>query len=392
MDKLAPAPARKRADIVTLFEKAFGGPPDHVAATPGRVNLIGEHTDYSDGWVLPMALDREVFVAVRRRDDARLHMISADYAEESQWSLKELTPRPGKAWSNYVAAAIWALGQEGYHLSGADILIAGDIPQGAGLSSSAALEVCAARAICALGGWAWDPVAMALLAQKAENDFIGMRCGIMDQMAVAAAEPGCALLLNCKQMKFESIPVAFKDAVFVVVDSAVKRELKGSAYNDRRKQCEEALAQLLKLDKGLLCLSDGNLELLARAGSPDAVWHRRARHVLTENARVYSAVVALRAGDAPAFGKLMDASHESLRSDFEVSCPQLDVLTGLARNLPGVHGSRLTGAGFGGCTVSLVDKANVDGFEEKLLHQYKVDTGLDGKVYRIGPGKPARVI
>jgi galactokinase len=378
--------------MASRFKELFGSEPSVVAAAPGRVNLIGEHTDYNDGWVLPMALDSEIYVAARARPDSKLMLHSLDYKQGSEWNLKSLQPRPGKGWDNYVAAVYWALQKEGYHLGGADILLKGDLPQGTGLSSSAALELCVARAAAALGAWKWDPVAMALLGQKAENEFIGVRCGIMDQMAVAACEPGCALLLDCRKLKMESIPVNFKGAVFVVSNSNVKRELKSSAYNERREQCEEAFARLARLKPGLANLSAATPELLAEAGEPDALWHRRARHVLSENARVLKGVEALRRGDAMEFGRLMNASHDSLRDDYEVSCSELDALVAAARAQRGCFGSRLTGAGFGGCTVSLVEAAAVDSFEKGVQKLYTQSSGLKAEIYRFQPGHPTRLL
>ncbi|MES2200984.1 MAG: galactokinase, partial [candidate division FCPU426 bacterium] len=310
---------RSKEDIARLFRAAYGQEPDFVAATPGRVNLIGEHTDYNDGWVLPMTLDAEVYVALRKRGDKVLNMVSVDFGEKTSWDLQHLETRPSRSWDSYIASVYRALQNEGYHVTGADLLVVGDIPQGAGLSSSAALELCVARAACAAGGWQWDPVPMALLGQEAESHFMGVHCGVMDQMAVAACEPGCALLIDCRKLKLESIAINLKDAIFVVVDSGVKRELKNSAYNDRREECEKAYAELQKIDPGLNCLSDATLTVLKKAGDPSEVWFRRARHVLTENARVRKAVEALKSGDAPAFGALMTQSHESLRQDFEVS-------------------------------------------------------------------------
>jgi galactokinase len=358
---------------------------------PGRVNLIGEHTDYNAGLVLPMALDKGVYVAGRRRADRKLKLYSADYQQWQELDLETMAFKPEQGWANYVAGTLWALRDAGKPLFGLDLAMAGDLPQGAGLSSSAALELAVSRLASGLGGWAWDAPGMALLAQKAENKFVGVNCGIMDQFAVAVAEPRCALYLDCRNLQYRSVPIRLAGYAFVVIHSGVKRELKGSAYNDRRRECEEAVRQAQARRPGVQSLRDVDLSLLESTQGSGQVWFRRGRHVITENARVEAAVAALEAGDAAKLGTLMTQSHESLRDDFEVSCQELDVLVQSALEA-GALGSRLTGAGFGGCTVSLVAEAQAADFGRKVVETYKVKTGIDAPVYAFRPGQAARLL
>jgi galactokinase len=379
-------------DLRSLFQQKFFEACDVIAAAPGRVNLIGEHTDYSGGFVLPMALDKEVHVAARRRDDRRLRLYSAGHGQALDLDLDALAFHTANRWGNYIAGTLWALREAGHPIHGMDMLVRGDLPQGAGLSSSAALELAVARAACALGGWIWDAPAMALLAQKAENQFVGVNCGIMDQFAVAVAEPQCALFLDCRSLAYRSVPIRFPDAGFVVVNSGVSRELKGSAYNDRRRECEEAVQRFSAVRTGVESLRDVDAGLLASVGGSAEAWFKRARHVVTENARVEAAVAAIEAVDPAKLGALMTQSHVSLRDDFEVSCPELDLLVDTALKLPGVLGSRLTGAGFGGCTVSLVEKKQTEAFGQALARTYKQKTGIEAQVYTFLPGQAARVL
>jgi galactokinase len=368
-----------------------------VACAPGRINLIGEHTDYNGGFVLPVALDREVQVAFRRRADLSLHLYSAHHGQAVELGLGPGRPglQEGASWANYVAGVFWALREAGYAPPGADLAVSGDLPIGAGLSSSAALELAVARAAAALGGWGWDPVAMALAAHKAENAFVGVNCGVMDQFAVAVGEPGTALFLDCRDRSFRSLPLRFGGWAFVVADSGVERSLRASAYNERRAECDQALAALRSLDPAVRTLRDVDEALLDRAagaGHSDALWLKRARHVVSENARVLKAVRALEAGDAPAFGALMNASHRSLRMDYAVTGPELDALADLAQADPACLGSRMTGAGFGGCTISLVREAEVPDFRRALEDGYLLRTGGVAKTFVFKAGRPARLL
>ena len=378
----------------TFFDH-FKAACDLIACAPGRVNLIGEHTDYNEGYVLPMALDREIYVACRRRNDSKLRLYSVDYKAGVDLDLDSLAFRKEGSWDNYVAGVYWTLRKEGYHVGGADLMILGNLPQGTGLSSSAALELAVARAACGLGDWKWEAAAMALLAQKAENQFVGVNCGIMDQFAVAVSEPLSALFLDCRSLVHRSLPLRFKDAEFVVINSGVKRELQSSHYNDRRSECELAVRKLQALNPAIKSLRDADLALLEKASAGaegGALWPRRARHVISENARVLDAVKAIEKGDAAAFGRLMNASHQSLRADYEVSCHELDVLVDASQDAEGCYGSRLTGAGFGGCTVSLVRSDAVPAFEKKVAEIYKQSTGKSTQSFVFRPGQAARLL
>jgi galactokinase len=374
------------------FYERWGILPQATSASPGRVNLIGEYTDFNLGFVLPMALDREIYVAGSPRKDRVLRVFSADYNEQYELKLNELDKAPAKSWVAYVAAVYSALQSEGYNVVGADLIVQGDLPQGTGLSSSAALELAVARMAAAHGGWAWDAPAMAQIGQLAENKYIGVQCGIMDQFAVAAGTPRSALFLDCRSLVYESVPVNFQDARFVVINSGVRRQLHSSAYNERRSQCEQALKMVQTLEPSAASLRDATPLHVQKLKDDSAVWYRRLRHVVSENQRVNDAVQALRRSDAAAFGALMLESHRSLATDFEVSCPELDTLVRLGSEIQGVHGSRLTGAGFGGCTIHLVDRSQLESFASLMTTRYHRATGLNLQVIPVEPGKPTRLI
>lgn len=381
-----------RGRVEAGFAETFGRPCGLVAAAPGRVNLIGEHTDYNDGYVLPMALDREILVGAAARDDDTLRVYSADYREECSIKLGALGPGSVKGWAGYAAAVHWALMREGYPLRGADLFLHGDLPRGAGLSSSAALELAVARAACALGGWTWDAAAMARTCQKAENEYVGVQCGIMDQFAAAVGEPDCALFLDCRSLAHESVPIGWTGAEFVVIDSGVRRSLHTSAYNERREECRRAVRELSARFPGLSSLRDATPEMLWDLAFENEIWWRRARHVVSENGRVLLALQALRGGKPAAFGSLMSASHASLRDDYAVSCPELDLLVAGALEQPGCFGARLTGAGFGGCTISLVASKAVPDFTEKVTAPYRAAKGISPQVFVFKAGRPARLL
>ena len=303
-----------------------------------------------------------------------------------------LEPGAIKGWAAYAAAVHWALRREGYPLRGAELFVQGGLPRGAGLSSSAALELAVARAACALGGWTWDAAAMARVCQKAENEFVGVQCGIMDQFAAAVGEAGCALFLDCRSLDHESVPLGWTGAEFVVIDSGVSRSLHGSAYNERREECGRAVRELAARFPGLSSLRDASPEMLRELGSENEIWWLRARHVVSENGRVIQALEALRGGKPAAFGSLMSASHASLRDDYAVSCQELDLLVACALEQPGCFGARLTGAGFGGCTISLVASEAVPAFAENVGRAYQVATGISPQVFLFKAGRPARLL
>jgi galactokinase len=362
-------PADGAARAQALFSESFGTDPLLVVRSPGRVNLIGDHTDYNDGFVLPMAIDRQVWLAVGPRDDRRVRAVSEGF-DPVEFAIDRIE-RGGPGWGEYVKGVVRELGGGGF-----DAALVSEVPVGAGLSSSAALELAVARAIAALGGTDWDPVEAALAGRRAENDWVGMACGIMDQLVVATARRGHACLIDCR-----SLDVAHRrlpDGVEVVVlDTGTRRQLVDSAYNERRAACETVAAAF-----GVPALRDLGPTHLADPPPGLSAGHlRRAQHVIGENARVVAAADALDCGEVATAGRLMVASHVSLRDDYEVSSPALDAMVESALAAPGCHGARMTGAGFGGCAVALVDRARAGDFVEAAITGYRRATGLDPVAY-----------
>ena len=375
--------ARQRAEAA--FAQAWGGRPDLVVRAPGRVNLIGDHTDHQDGFVLPMAVDREVWLAARRVDDPRVQVVSAEQDGLVDVAVPPAAPtQPG--WGAYVEGVLWALSEEGVPPAGWVGALASDVPVGAGLSSSAALELAVALTATAAAGVA-PPEAgqLARLAQRAENDWVGMSCGIMDQLTVAAGVDGAALRIDCRSL--EVVPVRLPDGLAVLVlDTGTRRELASSAYNTRRAECDEASAAL-----GVEVLRDADAASLDAAGLSGAP-ARRARHVVGENARVLEAAVALTDGDAARVGALMAASHASLRDDYEVSTPELDAIVAAAAAHEGCHGARLTGAGFGGCAVALVEADAAEAITAGVVRGYTTATGSPPTVHLCHAAAGAQVV
>ena len=355
--------------------RARAGPGSVLARAPGRVNLVGEHTDYNDGFVLPAAIDRSTWVAARRRDDAKLVLRSDDLGETVTVDLAAPGEGPRRDWSDYPHGLARALLAAGVPVPGADVRIASEVPLGAGLSSSAALLVATGRALLGLAGTAMEPSELAVRCREAENEFVGTRSGIMDPMAALLCERGSALLLDCRSLGHR--PVALPGHLRIVVcNSSVRHELASGEYNLRRAQCEEGVAALARANPAITALRDATPEdLEAVRDSLDPVVFRRCRHVLAENRRVSSCASALESGDLARVASLLADSHASLRDDFEVSCPELDLLVELASGLPGVHGSRMTGGGFGGCTVQLVESGAVDAFRHRVAAAYRRETG-----------------
>ena len=368
------------------FEERFDAAPTVVVRAPGRVNLIGEHTDYNDGFVLPMAIDRAIWIALRPRDDGEVRVFSLDFMAWNRFALDALE-KTDAGWAEYVKGVTWSLQEAGHQLRGWEGVITGDVPRGAGLSSSAALELATARAFAAVSNLAWDAEKMARLCQRAENEWVGMQCGIMDQMISAAGEADHALLIDCRSLETEAVPLP-PGTVVVVLDTATRRGLVDSAYNERRAQCEAAAAAF-----EVPALRDVSVEAFETdADRLDEVTRQRARHVVTENERVLQAVAAMREGDPVAVGRLMDASHASLRDDFEVSCEELDAMVACARTAVGCYGARMTGAGFGGCAVALVDVRRAGSFAERVPACYQAATGIDPHVYVCRATAGARVV
>jgi galactokinase len=368
-----------RARVLLEFERRFGAPPALVARAPGRVNLIGDHTDYNDGFVLPMAIDRAVWIALRPRGDQQVTVHSLDFDEVRTFDLADVgdLAERGGGWLEYVRGVAWALRDAGEDLTrGWDGVTAGDVPVGAGLSSSAALELATARAFAAVCGLRWEPTAMALLAQRAENAWVGVNCGIMDQLISAAGAAGRALLIDCRSLESRLVPLPAGVAV-VVLDTATRRGLVDSAYNERRAQCEKAAAFF-----GVRALRDVDADaILSPSLRLDPLTRKRARHVVTENARTVAAADALAGGDVETVGRLMSASHVSLRDDFEVSRRELDVMVELAQAHAACHGARMTGAGFGGCAVALVERGGSADFAREIARRYEAEAGLRPSVY-----------
>jgi galactokinase len=364
-----------KADIVAHFTKRFGQLPRWVVRAPGRVNLIGEHTDYNDGFVLPLAIDRAVWIALRPRDDRRIAVYSVDYDQTGEFSLDDL--RNEKAgWIEYLKGTAWSLQDAGFAMTGWEGVLQGDVPLGAGLSSSAALEMATARALAAAGNLDWNPAKMAKLGQRAENKWVGVNCGIMDQLISAAGRANHALLIDCRTLDTQPVPFPPGTAV-VVLDTSTRRGLVDSAYNERRSQCEAAAKFF-----GVSVLRDVTMkQFQQKAGRLDDVTRRRALHVIGENDRTVQAAAAMRRGDAVETGRLMNESHRSLRDDFEVSSDALNAMVECASAHAACSGARMTGAGFGGCAMALIRADAAADFVAKTAAAYQQKTGHKPAVY-----------
>ena len=356
------------------FIDKYGRPP-RLFRAPGRVNLIGEHTDYNDGWVLPCALQFAVYVAAAPRLDNKIRLASRNFAGELEFALTPDANGPDD-WTKYARGVALTLLRRGHLIKGADILLESDVPAGAGLSSSAALEVAVAVALLSLSNLEVAKMDIAKIAQQAEHEFAGVKCGLMDQFAAALGQAGHALLLDCRTLAWTPVPLP-ETAQFVICNTKVRHNLAESEYNLRRADCEQA-AQLL----GYPALRDVTAEELThRAVELPERLRRRARHIVTENARVQAAAQALRAGNLPELGRLMDASHRSMDEDFAISCDEINLMVNLARRQKGVHGARMTGGGFGGCTINLVEKSALANFVKNMAAQYQLATGLAPEIY-----------
>jgi galactokinase len=369
------------------FSARFGLHPRMIVRAPGRVNLIGEHTDYNEGFVLPMALDRATYVAARSRADHTVRVYSANFAAEDSFSLNAIERSTEQPWSNYVRGVAKGLRARDLPILGADLLIESDVPLGGGLSSSASLEVAVGYAFQLLNNINLLGEELALLAQGAENSFVGVQCGIMDQFTAALGRTGHALLLDCRDLSYRLIPIP-PDVRVVVCDSGVRHSLVGSEYNQRRAACQEAVRLLRARLPRITALRDVSPEQLEEHAAllPPAVLPR-ARHVVSEIRRTVQAAEALERGNVAGFGALMDASHASLRDDYEVSVPEIDALVTIARTLDGCYGSRITGGGFGGSTVSLVRVGAVEDFAAALAARYREQVGRKAVVLVCTPSE-----
>jgi galactokinase len=360
------------ATLLPAFAESFGGHP-RLFRAPGRVNLIGEHTDYTGGLVMPAAIDFSTWVAAGRREDRMIRAISEGFPGVLEFSLDQ-TPRRHGNWTDYVAGVALMLEAVGHRLRGANLLIHGEVPVGSGLSSSAAIEVATALALLRNSDLSMEPMQLALLCQRAENEFVGIKCGIMDQFISCLGRENHALMLDCRSLTYRAVRLP-SEASLVICNTMVRHELASTEYNRRREDCEAA-ARIIGP------LRDLTMETFEqRASNLSDPIRKCCRHVVSENARVLEAAASLEQGDVVAFGRYMDESHRSLRDDYEVSCRELDILTELAGRLPGVYGSRMTGGGFGGCTISLVESSHVEDFVNQVASGYAIETGLTPDVY-----------
>lgn len=379
----------------SAFSTRFGGHPSFIARAPGRVNLIGEHTDYNAGFVLPFALEFDVLIAARPRMDETVVARSMDCGnEDASFPLVDIE-KTGPGWVHYIKGIAWSLQQAGYDLRGMDMIIQGDVPMGSGLSSNAALEMSACVAFDHAAGLNIPGPKKAELCKKTENEFIGVPSGIMDQFASANATKGHALFLDCRDLSFEQVPFNPSEhgLSLLVAHTGVPRALQKSVYQDRVTECAQAVEWLRQFLPHVQALRDVTFdEFQVYQPKMPEVLRQRARHVITENARVLGAVEALRADAIEALGPLMNASHESLRADYDVTGENLDALVEESRRIPGTLGSRMTGAGFGGCAITLIAADAVDRYRREVPPAYEARTGLEPIVWEVHPGPGAGIV
>ena len=356
------------------FVKHFGDKPSLIVRAPGRVNLIGEHTDYNDGFVLPMAIDRAIWIAVRPRMDCCVRIHSLDFEADAVIPLNDLKKEQG--WAEYLKGVAYILQTEGCELSGWEGVMMGDVPRGSGLSSSAAMEMATARVFASVSNLQWDAAYMARIGQRAENEWVGVNCGIMDQMASAASREGHALFLDCRSLEIQHVPLPDQVAI-VVMDTSTRRGLVDSAYNERRSQCEEAAHFF-----GVKALRDVSLEEFEKrkSGLREVVM-RRARHIITDDQRVLDAMQAMQANDVVRLGNILNAGHISLRDDFEITNDALNQIVEAAQEQSSCYGARMTGGGFGGCAIALVDAGKVNAFVDSVEKAYRKKSGLEPQIY-----------
>lgn len=373
-----------KQELTKNFHHFYGKEP-RLFGAPGRVNLIGEHTDYNGGFVLPAALDRETVAAVSPRGDRKIFVRSVNLGRNSEIDLGRPEKRLRGNWLDYIEGVARVLERRGYELRGADLAIMSDVPAGAGLSSSAALEVSVALALSEISGHSIDKTELALACQQAEHEYVGAKVGIMDQFVAAMGKPGYALLIDCRELTSEPVKLNTDEATIVICDTAVKHKLSSSEYNVRRRECEKAVKLLSEFLPGISQLRDVSSAEFAEYADrlPDVIM-RRARHIISDSERTLKAAEAMKNNDLEMFGNLMRQSHASMRDDFEISCAELDLMVELAEETGYVFGARMTGGGFGGSTVNLVKREYVDEFTKKVLPAYNAKTGLNGKIYICG--------
>lgn len=371
--------------VLTKFKEIFGSREEKVfvVRAPGRVNLIGEHTDYNKGFVLPIAINQEIIAAFLPRQDRLVSLYSSNYSSFCQFSLDEMTYDENEFWANYVKGVIHLLQEEGVRLSGISMILEGNIPIGAGLSSSAAIEMVTALSLQVANGFAMKPLEIIKLCQKAENEFVGVNCGIMDQFASLLSEENKALFLDCRNLEYKLIPLPLMEEIEIVIcNTRVERSLAHSKYNDRKEECMEGVSLFKEFLPEIDALRDVTVDDFEKHKHhlPENI-RKRCRHVVRENERVTKSVVALEEGNLKKFGALMNDSHQSLRDDYEVSCNELEVMVEIAGKIDGVLGARMTGAGFGGCTVNLVGKKSINQFQEIVMEEYKKEAGIQPEIY-----------
>jgi len=378
-------------ELYAHFQSRFGGTPV-ISRAPGRINLIGEHTDYNQGFVFPAAIQFSCWVAAAKRNDRKLVLYSENFSESAEADLDIPGMLNTVSWSAYPVSVALALEQAGYPLHGANLYVSSDVPLGAGLSSSAAIEVSTARAHLEISGHSLDRRELALLCQRAENDFVGARCGIMDQFISTQGIAGCALVLDCRSLEFQAIHLP-QDMHLVICNTRVKHENASGEYNARRSECETAVTQLAAVLPGVASLRDVTISQLEQHRSRlTDIGYRRARHVITENARVHKMAQALQTGQRSDLAQLMVDSHRSLRDDYEVSCPELDLMVEIASRQRGLYGARMTGGGFGGCTINLVKSADAPQFQRSVGAAYERETGLRPDIYICTASSGAEII
>ena len=374
----------------TTFFRLFNRPPEVLSSAPGRINLIGEHTDYNGGYVLPAAIHLRTYFLAAPRDDRVVRIWAENFEEEEIFGLDSITPTKNKRWANYVKGIFWVLQQEGHKLRGINAVIRGDVPLESGLSSSAALEVSVIKGLSALWADEIPPLEMAKLAQRAENDFVGVKCGLMDQFISVFAKKDTALFLDCETLESSYYPLNLERAglAILVYDTRVRRKLAASEYNRRRQEAAQAL-EILRT-KGAQTYKEATEAILESARSDlKPIPYKRAKHVISENDRVRKALEALGKDDFSALGDLLFLSHESLRDNYEVSCPELDLLYEVGKKFPGCLGARLVGAGFGGSGIALLEKAAGEEFRESLLFEAKIRAYPKPEFYEVSIGQGA---
>lgn len=372
-----------QTSIIHSFRRKFGEAPAIIVRAPGRINLIGEHTDYNEGFVLPAAIDRAVWFAVSPRDDQKIHFQALDLGEEFNGDLKALQ-KSSLGWPNYLLGCFSELLRDGHKVGGVNVVFGGDIPSGAGLSSSAALESGMLYALNELYQLGLSRPSLARLAQRAENNFVGMKCGIMDMFASLLGREGNALKLDCRNLQHEYIPLHVQDTAILLCDSGVKHQLVDSEYNTRRQECEEGVRYLRSVYPAVNSLRDVDLDLLkSEKNQLRAKVFQRCKFVVEENWRVESACKALKENGLPAIGSLLYASHEGLKNEYQVSCPELDFLVDQTPDILSFYGARMVGGGFGGCTINLLKKDSVLGFQTYIARKYREKWGRELRIWEV---------